>query len=148
GIARVHDLRRRGVVVALGADGAPCNNNLDPWVELRHAALLAKVTTGVTTLPAREAFHLATIEGARALGLADEIGSLEVGKRADIAVVRIDGPHVEPGGDAYSRLVYGCTARDVIHVVVDGELVVREDKHQRFDRSSVLARTRAETKKL
>jgi cytosine/adenosine deaminase-related metal-dependent hydrolase len=148
GIARVHDLRKRGVVVALGADGAPCNNNLDPWVELRHAALLAKVKTGVTTLPAREAFHLATIEGARALGMGDEVGSLEVGKRADIAVVRLDGPHVEPGGDPYSRLVYGCTARDVVHVVVDGELVVREGEHQRFDRATVIERARAEARKL
>ncbi|HVJ93773.1 MAG TPA: amidohydrolase family protein, partial [Labilithrix sp.] len=106
GIARVHELARRGVQLALGADGAPCNNNLDPWVELRHAALLAKVRTGVTTLPARQALELATIEGARALGIDDEVGSLEVGKRADLMVVRIDGPHVEPGGDAFSRLVY------------------------------------------
>jgi cytosine/adenosine deaminase-related metal-dependent hydrolase len=148
GIARVHELRRRGVTVAIGADGAPCNNNLDPWVELRHAALLAKVRTGVTTLPAREAFHLATIDGARALGIDAEVGSLEVGKRADVAVVRIDGPHVEPGGDAYSRLVYGCTARDVAHVFVDGELVVHAGEHRKLDRDRVLARARAESKKL
>jgi 5-methylthioadenosine/S-adenosylhomocysteine deaminase len=148
GIARVAELRRRGVVVALGADGAPCNNNLDPWTELRHAALLAKIRTGVTTLPAREAFRLATLEGARALGVDDEVGSLEVGKKADVVVVRLDGPHVEPGGDVFSRLVYACTARDVEHVLVEGEPVVRHGEHLRLDRDRVLSRARREAKKL
>ena len=148
GIAAVHDLARRGVIVGLGADGAPCNNNLDPWVELRHAALLAKVRTGVTTLPAREAFELATIGGARALGLDQEVGSLEIGKRADVVVVRLDGPHVEPGGDVWSRLVYGCTSRDVVHVLVDGKQVIRDGEHQALDRDRVLGRARAQAKKL
>src|SRR5262249_47009048 len=97
---------------------------------------------------AREAFRLATIEGARALGVDAELGSLEPGKRADIAVVRLDGPHVEPGGDAYSRLVYGCTSRDVVHVIVDGQLVVHAGEHQRLDRDGVLSRARAQAKKL
>lgn len=148
GIARVHELVRRGVQLALGADGAPCNNNLDPWIEMRHAALLAKVRTGVTTLPARQALELATIEGARALGIDREVGSLEVGKRADVVVVRMDGPHVEPGGDAWSRLVYGCTSRDVVHVMVDGQLVVRDQEHTRLDRDRVTARARTQARKL
>lgn len=148
GIARVHDLDARGVKLAIGGDGAPCNNNLDPWMELRHAALLAKVRTGITTLPARRAFRLATIDGARALGIDDRVGSLEVGKRADVAVVRIDGPHVEPGGDVFSRLVYACTARDVVHVLVDGAIVVKNGEHQRLDRDAVLARARTQAKKL
>lgn len=148
GIARVHELLARGVVVALGADGAPCNNNLDPWIELRHAALLAKVRTGVTTLPARQAFELATIGGARALGIDEEVGSLAVGKKADVVVVRTDGPHVEPGGDPYSRLVYACTARDVKDVLVDGEPVVRDGVHLRLDRDEVLARARTQAAKL
>src|SRR4029077_1283666 len=126
GIARVAELDAIGVQLALGADGAPCNNNLDPWTELQHAALLAKVRTGVTTLPARRALRLATIDGARALSLDGVTGSLEVGKRADVVVVRLDGAHVEPGGDVFSRLVYACTARDVRHVLVDGEHVVRD----------------------
>ena len=148
GIARVHELDARGVRLALGADGAPCNNNLDPWVELRHAALLAKVRTSTTALPARRAFRLATIDGARALGLGLVTGSLEVGKRADIVVIRTDGPHVEPGGDVYSRLVYACTSRDVVHVLVDGRHVVKNGEHQLLDRDSVLARSRSEAKKL
>jgi 5-methylthioadenosine/S-adenosylhomocysteine deaminase len=148
GIARVDTMIERGVVVGIGADGAPCNNNLDPWMELRHAALLAKIRTGVTTLPAKRAFELATIGGARALGMENEVGTLEVGKRADVVVVRIDGPHVEPGGDAYSRLVYGCTARDVTHVMIDGRLVVDAGEHRFLDRATVLDRARAEVKKL
>jgi cytosine/adenosine deaminase-related metal-dependent hydrolase len=148
GIARVADLDRAGVQLALGADGAPCNNNLDAWTELRHAALLAKVRTGVTTLPARRAFRLATIDGARALGLDALVGSIEPGKRADLAVVRLDAPHVEPGGDVFSRLVYACGARDVEHVFVDGVHVVRHREHTRLDVARVTATARAQAKKL
>jgi 5-methylthioadenosine/S-adenosylhomocysteine deaminase len=148
GIARIAELDALGVALALGADGAPCNNNLDPWMELRHAALLAKVKSGTTRLPARRALRLATIDGARALGLGDEIGSLEVGKRADFIVVRLDGAHAEPGGDAFSKLVYACTARDVRHVVVDGVPLVQGGEHRRYDAEEVTARARAEARKL
>ncbi len=148
GIARVAELDARGVQLALGADGAPCNNNLDPWVELRHAALLAKVRSGTTALPAARAFRLATLDGARALGIDSFTGSLEIGKRADVVVIRTDGPHVEPGGDVYSRLVYACTSRDVEHVFIDGVHVVRHGEHQLLDRGAVLAKARSESKKL
>jgi 5-methylthioadenosine/S-adenosylhomocysteine deaminase len=148
GIARVHELDERGVQLAIGADGAPCNNNLDPWIELRHAALLAKFRTSTTALPAKRAFRLATIDGARALGIDDVTGSLEVGTRADVVVVRTDGPHCEPCGDVYSRLVYACTSRDVEHVLVDGVHVVRNSEHQLLDRETVLGRARSEAKKL
>jgi len=148
GIARVAELDRAGVQLALGADGAPCNNNLDAWTELRHAALLAKVRTGVTSLPARRAFRLATIDGARALGLDRLVGSIEPGKRADLAVVRLDAAHVEPGGDVFSRLVYACGARDVEHVFVDGVHIVRDREHTRLDVARVTATARAQAKKL
>jgi 5-methylthioadenosine/S-adenosylhomocysteine deaminase len=148
GIARVAELDGLGVKLALGADGAPCNNNLDAWTELRHAALLAKVRTGVTTLPARRALRLATIDGAHALGIDALVGSIEPGKRADLAVVRLDGAHVEPGGDVFSRLVYACGARDVVHVLVDGELVVRDREHGRLDVERVKARAREQARKL
>jgi 5-methylthioadenosine/S-adenosylhomocysteine deaminase len=148
GIARVAELDAMGVKLALGADGAPCNNNLDAWTELRHAALLAKVRTGVTSLPARRAFRLATIDGARALGLDALIGSIEPGKRADLVVVRLDGAHVEPGGDVFSRLVYACGARDVEHVLVDGARVVHHRQHQKLDVERVKARAREQARKL
>ncbi len=148
GIARVAELDAKGVALAIGADGAPCNNNLDPWIELRHAALLAKARTSTTALPAARAFRLATIDGARALGIDDEVGSLEVGKKADVVVVRIDGPHVEPGGDVMSRLVYACTSRDVEHVLVDGIPVVRHGEHTKLDRDRVLGRARKQARAL
>jgi cytosine/adenosine deaminase-related metal-dependent hydrolase len=148
GIARIADLDRFGVALALGADGAPCNNNLDPWTELRHAALLAKVRSGVTALPARRALRLATIDGARALGLGAVTGSIEAGKRADLMVVDLDGPHAEPAGDIFSRLVYACGARDVRHVVIDGTVVVQDRAHQTLDVERVVAEARVQGRKL
>ncbi|WP_394823831.1 5'-deoxyadenosine deaminase [Pendulispora albinea] len=148
GIARIADLDALGVPLAMGADGAPCNNNLDPWVELRHAALLAKIRTGVTTLPAPRAFRLATLDGAKALGLGDRIGSIEAGKCADLVVVRLDGAHAEPGGDVFSKLVYACGARDVRWVLVDGEIVVRHGDHVKLDRERVVARARELSREL
>jgi 5-methylthioadenosine/S-adenosylhomocysteine deaminase len=148
GIARLAELDRLGVPLALGADGAPCNNNLDVWTEMRHAALLAKVRAAPTSVSAKRTLRLATIDGARALGLDSEVGSLEVGKRADIAIVRIDGAHAEPGGDVYSRLVYACGARDVVHVLIDGEFVVKDREHTRLDVERVKARARVQAKRL
>jgi 5-methylthioadenosine/S-adenosylhomocysteine deaminase len=148
GVARVADLDALGVSLALGCDGAPCNNNLDPWQELRHAALLAKYRTGPSALPAKRALRLATIDGARALGLDAETGSLEVGKLADLAVVRIEQPHVEPGGDVFSRLVYAAKSSDVAHVLVGGEIVVHHGEHTRLDREGVLARARKQARVL
>jgi cytosine/adenosine deaminase-related metal-dependent hydrolase len=151
GIARIAELDRAGVPLALGADGAPCNNNLDAWVELRHAALLAKVRLGPKALPAKRALRLATIDGARALGLEALVGSIEPGKRADLVVVRLDGARAEPGGpdaDVFSQLVYACDSRDVVHVVVDGALVVKHREHQRLDVERVKARAREAAKAL
>jgi 5-methylthioadenosine/S-adenosylhomocysteine deaminase len=148
GIAPIAEFDAMGVALALGADGAPCNNNLDPWTELRLAALLAKVRTGVMALPARRALRLATIDGARALGLHQVTGSLEVGKRADLTVVRIDGAHVEPGGDIVAKLVYACHAADVVHVMVDGETLVKDGELTRFDVFEVTEQARIEGRKL
>jgi 5-methylthioadenosine/S-adenosylhomocysteine deaminase len=147
GIARMADLDAMGVALALGCDGAPCNNNLDPWQEMRHAALLAKTRTSPVALPARRVVRLATIDGARALGL-DDTGSLEVGKQADVIVVRLDGEHAEPGGDVFSRLAYATKSSDVTHVLVGGDLVVRDGEHTRLDRESVIARARQQARLL
>ena len=148
GVARVAELDALGVQLALGCDGAPCNNNVDPWQELRHAALLSKWRTSPTALPAMRALRLATIDGARALGLDAETGSLEIGKRADVAVVRIDREHEEPGGDVYSRLVYAAKSSDVRHVLVDGVIVVKSGEHQKLDADAVLASARKEARAL
>jgi 5-methylthioadenosine/S-adenosylhomocysteine deaminase len=143
GIARVAKMQALGMQLGIGADGAPCNNTMDPWVEMRSAALLSKVTAGTTSLPAEQAFRLATIEGAKALGIEGIVGSLEVGKQADLAVVHLEGAHTEPGTNVFSKLVYACRASDVRHVFVDGEHVVRNGEHTRLDEDQVTSRARA-----
>lgn len=148
GIAQVHALREAGVVVGLGADGAPCNNNLDGWVEMRLAALLAKVRSGTTTLPAREVLRMATIDGARVLGLEKTVGSLEVGKRADVVVVGTDGVHAAPALDVFSTLVYAAQSRDVRHVLVDGRQVVRNGELLTLDAARLARVAREEAQKV
>src|SRR5215813_8666993 len=106
GIAPIAEMLERGISVSLGADGAPCNNRLDIFTEMRTAALLQKALHGPEVLPANRALQLATIDGARALGLVDEIGSLEVGKRADVIVVDLNNLHAVPETDVVSSLVY------------------------------------------
>lgn len=124
GIAQVPELIAAGVAVALGADGAPCNNNLDGFLELRLAALLHKHRVGPRALPAPEVVRLATLAGAEALGLGAQIGSLEVGKRGDVIAVDIDALHTVPTGSPWSAIAYGAKAADVRHVAVDGNVVV------------------------
>jgi 5-methylthioadenosine/S-adenosylhomocysteine deaminase len=142
GIAKVAKMQALGMQLGLGADGAPCNNTMDPWVEMRSAALLSKITAGTTSLPAEQAFRLATIDGAKVLGIDARIGSLEVGKLADIAVVNIEGAHTEPGTDVYSKLVYACRATDVRDVFVSGQHIVDRGEHQRLETSAVTAKAR------
>ena len=139
GIARIDHYLRRGMKVALGADGAPCNNMMDPFMEMRLAALLQKPLVGPTALPAQQAFELATLGGARVLNAADEIGSLSIGKRADIAIVRRDHPSVSGVEDAYSALVYSCSGRDVRDVWTDERQIVRDAKHQIYKADEVLS---------
>ena len=133
GVAPIVELLAAGVSVALGADGAPCNNRLDGFTELRLAALLQKGRLGPEVLPAARALELATLGGARALGLHAEIGSLTPGKRADITVVDLSGAHVLPLHSPLSAVVYAARGSDVRYVLVDGELLV--------DRGELAART-------
>jgi len=138
GIADVVAMRDAGIVVGLGADGAPCNNRMDAWTELRQAALLAKVKRlDAAALSAVDALAMATIDGARALGIDDQTGSIEVGKKADLMVVDLEGLHAQPGGDPITRLVYSCTASDVREVLVDGAWVVRSGEVQTLDEARV-----------
>jgi cytosine/adenosine deaminase-related metal-dependent hydrolase len=125
GIAPVPEMLAEGIRVALGADGAPCNNNLDMFLEMRLAALLHKPRAGAAAMPASTVLELATRAGAAALGLEDQIGSLEPGKRADLVVVEPRRPHMTPSFDTLSTLVYAAQSRDVRDVIVDGRLLVR-----------------------
>lgn len=149
GIAPVPAMRAAGVVVGLGADGAPCNNRMDPWTELRSASLLAKAKLkDATALPALASLELATIDGARALGLDHEVGSLEVGKRADVIVVDLTGLHATPSGDIVGRLVYSARAPDVRHVVVDGRLTVQRGELLTLDTERVRRAAEREAKRV
>lgn len=126
GIARIPELMQAQVPLALGADGAGCNNTLDAFMEMRLAALLHKVRSGPTAVPAARALRLATADGAKALGLHD-CGTLEVGKRADLVLLDLQKPHAMPStGDPISRVVYSARASDVHTVLVDGRVLVRE----------------------
>lgn len=123
GIAPVAELLAKGVNVALGTDGAASNNRLDMFSEIRLAALLAKGVTGdATVLPAQQALAMATINGAKALGLDDKIGSIEVGKYADLTALRLDEVLLAPYYDPISHLVYCCGREQVSHTWVAGEL--------------------------
>ncbi len=125
GIAKIPEMLEAGCRVAIGADGAPCNNRLDVFAEMRLAALIQKPRLGAAALPAGQVLELATLGGARALGLEDEIGSIAVGKRADLVVLDLREPHLHPaGGDPVSAVVYAAGPGDVRDVFVDGRPVV------------------------
>ncbi len=138
GIAPVKQLLDEGISVSFGADGAACNNRLDMFTEMRTAALLQKVLHGPETLTAGQVLRMATIDGARALGLGEEIGSLEVGKRADVIVVDLAGLHSTPPKDVVSTLVYSAQPADVRAVIIDGRVVMDRGKLLTLDESSVV----------
>lgn len=123
GICPVARLLAAGVNVALGTDGAASNNNLDMFGAMRAAALLAKVSGTATDLPAWQVLEMATLGGARMLGRESELGSIEPGKRADLAAVDLSGPTTQPVYDPVSTLVYAATGADVSHTWVDGQAV-------------------------
>src|SRR5256886_8190824 len=110
---------------SLGADGAACNNRLDMFTEMRTAALLQKLAHGPEVLPAARVLRMATLDGARALGLDQEIGSIERGKRADVIVVNLDRIHSSPAHDVVSTLVYSAQPSDVRTASIDGHLIMR-----------------------
>jgi cytosine/adenosine deaminase-related metal-dependent hydrolase len=142
GICAVPALIAAGVSVALGADGAPCNNNLDGFEELRLLALLHKPRFGPRALPAPEAVRIATRGGAAALGLADQIGALEVGKRGDVIAVDVTALHTLPAASPWSQIAYAAKSCDVRHVAVDGAVVVRDRALLTLDVARSAARAR------
>jgi len=127
GFAPVAAMLKAGVNVAIGTDGAASNNRLDVLAEMRLAAMLAKaVAHDAAALPAHLALRCATLNGARALGLHHRIGSLEAGKAADIAAIRLEAPEVLPCYDPASQIVYSAGREHVSHVWVAGRLLVRD----------------------
>jgi len=141
GAAPVPQMLKAGVAVGLGTDGAASNNDLDLWEEIDTAAKLHKfVSKDPTTLNAREALEMATIRGAKAIHMEEEIGSLEVGKRADLIVIGMSAPHLAPLYNVYSHLVYATKASDIETVIINGRVVVENGRVLTIDEARVLAR--------
>ncbi len=139
GFCRVADLLNAGVNVALGTDSCASNNNLDMFTEMRLAALLAKgVSNDASVLSAWQVLQMATINGARVLGLEEQIGTLEVGKIADLIAVNLDAPNTQPVYDVASTLVYSAHSAQVSHVWVHGKLLVEKGKLTGIDLDQLL----------
>jgi 5-methylthioadenosine/S-adenosylhomocysteine deaminase len=144
GTAPVPGMRTAGIAVGLGTDGAASNNDLDMFEAMRQAGFLHKLQSGdPRTLPARAALEMATIDGARALGLDREIGSLEAGKRADLIVVSTASARQTPMYDPLSHLVYATHGDDVRTTIVNGRILMRDRKVLTLDERAVLAEARA-----
>jgi 5-methylthioadenosine/S-adenosylhomocysteine deaminase len=149
GIAEVRKMLDEGIPVSLGADGAACNNRLDMFTEMRTMALLQKAMHGPEAIPAKQALRIATIEGARALGLENEIGTLETGKRADLIVVDLNTLQSTPySTDLVSALVYSAQTSDVKTVLIDGQLVMKNRELLTLNERSVLQEANRERSEL
>ena len=140
GAAPVREMLAEGIRLGLGTDGAASNNDLDMFEEMLTAALLAKHgSCDPTVAPAAAVLEMATLGGARALGMEDRIGSLEPGKRADLVVVGLDEPRLHPLYDPVSHLVYAAKGADVRDVVVEGRVIMRDRRVITLDEKAVLA---------
>jgi 5-methylthioadenosine/S-adenosylhomocysteine deaminase len=145
----VPDLLARGVTVGLGTDGPASNNNLDMFEEMDTAAKVHKLfRSDPTVMPAREVFRMATRGGAKALGLDSLVGSLEVGKRADVVLIDLNQPELTPMYDVYSHLVYAIKGANVRTVVIDGRVVVRDRKMTTLDERKVMEKAREIQKRI
>jgi 5-methylthioadenosine/S-adenosylhomocysteine deaminase len=149
GIAPVAALLADGVNVSLGTDSAASNNNLNLFEEMHLAALLQKwLTRDAEALPARQVLRMATIQGAKALGLDARLGSLEVGKKADVVMLDAAQPHLAPRHDPVALLVYSAQAADVCTVIVDGRILLEDRALTTLDEERLLAEATAQTQGL
>ncbi|HMD13935.1 MAG TPA: amidohydrolase family protein, partial [Bacteroidota bacterium] len=145
GIANVPELLSKGINVSLGADGAPCNNNLNMFEEMRLASLLQKPIHGPTAMPAKKVFEMATLAGARALGLEKEIGSLNVGKKADLVILDVQRLWNPIQGDSiYSTIVYSANPENVVSVMIDGRWVYRNKALTTIEEPAVFTNAKRE----
>lgn len=139
GICRVPDLQQAGVNIGLGTDGAPCNNTCDLLQEMKLAAIIHKsISYEPTAVPAESVLEMATINGAKALGLDDRVGSLEVGKKADFVAIDVRGIRSQPWFNPASAVVYTATGQDVELVVVDGKVLVQGGELQTMNEQEIV----------
>lgn len=139
GIANTRKLIDSGITVALGTDGQGSTNTLDMFEEIKSAAYLQKVSyEKASAISAEEVLKMATIEGAKVLGLENDIGTLEVGKKADIIIIDLNKPHLCPVHDLYSTLAYSVNGADIETVIIDGKVVMKDRKVQTLDENEVM----------
>ena len=149
GIAPVPDMIAKGITVGLGTDGCASNNNLDLFGEMDMAAKLHKVNNlDPTVMNAQTLVEMATIEGAKVLGLEKITGSLEVGKRADLIVIDTNKPHLVPMYNPYSHLVYAASGHDVIHSIIDGNIVMEDRRLLTLDVEDIIERSKEKSCKV
>jgi len=149
GIAKVPELLAEGVQVALGADGAPCNNTLDMFMEMRLAALIHKPRVGPLAMDAWTVLEMATGGGARAMGLEEEIGSIQPGKRADLTVLDLGRPASTPAGtELAGQIVYSGSSECVRDVLIDGQVVLRDRELLTLDEKAVLEAANRESERI
>lgn len=138
GISPVPELLAAGVNVSLGCDGGACNNSLDIFQEMKWAAMLHNKPGDAASIPAETALEMATINGAKALGLDHLIGSLEIGKRADFVAIDVRKVALHPCTNPVSNIVYAATGHDVHVVVVDGQVAVEDGKIRTMDEEAIM----------
>ncbi|MFH1582840.1 MAG: amidohydrolase family protein, partial [Candidatus Falkowbacteria bacterium] len=132
-----------GITVGLGTDGAASNNTLDLFSDMRACALIHKVNNyDPTAISAREVVKMATSGGAKVIGLENEIGSLEAGKKADIITINLNKPHLTPIYDPYSHLVYCVSGEDVENVIVNGKVIMENREVKTLDEEKILKQAR------
>ena len=148
GIAPIWELHQAGNPIALGADGTGCNNDLDMFQEMRLAALLQKSLVWATSDACRNGSGMAALGGARALGRDEEIGSLEVGKQADIIMVNLRNLHSTPQADPVSSLVYSARSSDVEACLVDGRILMKDKEQLTMDREWILRESEKQFQRL
>ena len=149
GICPTARLLAKGINVSLGTDGAASNNDLDLLAEARTAALLSKVfTQDASTLPAAQVLHMATLGGAKALGLEKQLGSLAVGKQADMIAIHLNELHLQPIYNPISQIVYAAKGSDVEHVWIRGEAVMRNKKLLTLNEQDILQNAKAWQQKI
>jgi len=149
GIPKVKDLLDAGLTVSLGTDGPASNNSLDMFDTMKFATLLQKAKyRDPRVLPAKKVIEMATIDGARALGLSDFIGSLEVSKRADIILIDAEKPHLTPMHDIYATLVYSARGSDVDTVIVDGKVLMENRNVKTLDEHEIIKKVEERVKGL
>ena len=138
GIANIKMLLENGITVGLGTDGQGSTNTLDMFEEIKSAAYLQKVMyKSATAISGYDVLKMATIDGAKALGIENEVGSIEVGKKADIIIIDLDKPHLIPVHDIYSTLAYSVNGADVETVIIDGKIIMEDRKLLTIDEELV-----------